>query len=150
MTYVAYALHVVGAIHCLVTLPSFFKHERVEIVQWYNSNGTLQSLSLSSAFLTLLAFFKIVYGGIFELYQGSKALELFKGIYQKYVHAESGRTQGIEMKERQSKEIKEHVSVVTKITICQLLIVFVGCGMLKKELDNVATQFVDQIYQNQS
>lgn len=97
-----------------------------------------------------MAFFKIIYGGIFELYQGKKALELFKGIYTQYVHAETGRTAGIEMSERKSKQILSHVGFAWKIALAQLLIVFVGCIVLKTELDNVATTFINGIYMNET
>jgi hypothetical protein len=38
--------------------------------------------------------------------------------------------------------------MVYKITIAQLIIVFVGCLILKKDLDNVSTIFIDNIYSN--
>jgi len=98
--------------------------------------------------MTLFAFIKIMYGGVFQLYQGKKALDLFRGIYMSYVHAETGKTYGIVMNERKSKQIKEHANTVWRITAAQILIVFVGCIMLRKELDNVSHKFIDNIFSN--
>ena len=90
------------------------------------------TLRFTPGIMYLMIMLKMLSGYLF-IRQAKQAFKIFKGIVKEYRNAELGLTNGIQMVNRKSKEIKSHKSFVKKITLAQILIYMVACIMLKNE-----------------
>jgi len=143
---VAYMLIFMGWFIVLANGLSMFFASDFSTIAWYSSDGYHQ-IKIDKGFLIISAFLKIIGSGYCLIRQGNEALKIYKAIVGEYTEAEAGRTNGITMTERKTKQMRHHKCHVKKITVVQLVILFLQCLVIKREATLKIDEYLTSEYE---